>query len=78
MLGFGFKLSENELTILQVFKGKKEVGFPLGSMNVETTKRTLVSLKKKCLITGNGPYKLSRLGVRILDSLNKEQQSDNN
>ena len=76
MLGFGFHLTDNELTILQVFEDNLSIGFPIGGMTLTETKQTLISLKKKDIITGNGPYKLSRLGVRILNSNNKEQQSE--
>lgn len=65
-----YKLTEKENTILGCFKHSTEIGFPVdcGYTRKETLE-LLQSLTKKSVITGRAPYRLTKLGKRLLQDL---------
>lgn len=68
--GLGYKLTENEVKVLSAFKASNEIAFPVGcNLSFEETTAILVTLTKKDIIKGRGPYQLTQLGKRIVSTL---------
>jgi hypothetical protein len=74
---FGNKLSELEKRILIAFEGDSEIAFPVGiGTGVDETMKVLLELTKKDIIVGRGPYRLTKLGKRLITEINKENKKE--
>lgn len=74
--GFGLILTADELSILYAFATVNSIAYPLGSLSIKETNDCIQSLKRKQVITGNGPYKLTKLGLRLRNSeIQREQRT---
>lgn len=65
-----YKLTDREYKILGCFKDSTEIGFPVdcGYSHKETLS-VLQSLTKKSVITGRAPYRLTKLGKRLIENI---------
>lgn len=68
--GLGIQLTEEELKVLSVFKQEPEIACPVGvGMSLEETLKILRGLTKKDIVTGRAPYRLTKLGKRLVADL---------
>ena len=66
MKGFAPPLTKPELDILLSFSPSSTLVWPVDlKLSISETRAALDSLKKKQLITGSRPYKLTKLGQRL-------------
>lgn len=73
--GFGIELTKDELAILKAFGNEPEIAFPVGcNLSFDETIKVLRSLTKKDVVVGRGPYRLTKLGRRIV---NKDNNMEN-
>lgn len=71
--GFGYKLNPQEELILKAFRKELEIGFPVDcGLDIETTLNVLKGLTKKNILVGRGPYRLTKLGRRVVNKVNDQ------
>ena len=65
--GLGIPLTEEEAVVLSVFRGREYVVYPTDcELTEEQTNEALLGLSRKQIIKGRAPYRLTKLGRRML------------
>lgn len=65
--GLGYNLTNDQLKVLSVFKEQTEIACPVGvGLSLDSTMKVLKELSKLDIITGRAPYRLTKLGKRLL------------
>lgn len=68
--GFSANLNADEEEIILCFKGRQEVACPVSNnLSLEETVKIIRLLKTKNILIGVGPFKLTKLGKRLLKNL---------
>lgn len=68
--GMGYHLSAAEQLVLLAFNADGELGFPVGiHLDTDETLKLLQEMTRKDIIVGRAPYRLTKLGKRLKQSI---------